>query len=260
MIARSFDGLPVSYSVSGDGPLALVFIHGGLADRNVWQHQTELSDAHRIVLLDLGGHGESGRERASWSLQALGEDVRAVVNAVRVSRAVFIGSSMGGPVALEAARLMPEEAVAVVGVDTLHDASQIPGGEAWREYVAGFRRDFHAAADGLVDKLFHANADPALVASLRRTMHTASPEVTASLLDGFTGYDLADALRSARVPVRCINGDLYPTDLEGNRRVWPDFDAIVMPGVGHYPMLERPDEFNRLLRGMALGLNRTPHA
>lgn len=257
MIARSFDDLPVSYTITGDGLLALVFIHGGLAERSVWQHQASLADAHRIVMLDLGGHGESGRERAAWSLRALGEDVRAVANAARVSRAVFIGSSMGGPVALEAARLMPEETVAVVGVDTLHDASQIPGGEAWREYVAGFRRDFHAAADGLVDRLFHADADPALVRSLRRMMHTASPEVTASLLDAFTGYDLADALRSARVPVRCINGDLYPTDVEGNRRVWPDFDAIVMPRVGHYPMLERPDEFNRLLRGVIQRLPQT---
>jgi pimeloyl-ACP methyl ester carboxylesterase len=46
-------------------------------------------------------------------------------------------------------------------------------------------------------------------------------------------------------PLRAINGDLYPTDVEGCRKIKPDFDCIVMPHMGHYPMLERPDEFNR---------------
>jgi len=47
--------------------------------------------------------------------------------------------------------------------------------------------------------------------------------------------------------VRCINGDLYPTDIEGNRRVAPEFDAVVLPGTGHFPMMERPAEFNHAL-------------
>src|SRR5262249_28580225 len=54
-------------------------------------------------------------------------------------------------------------------------------------------------------------------------------------------------IRGAGVPVRAINGDLWPTNIERSRRVTPDFDARVMMGSGHYPMLERPAEFNRLL-------------
>jgi pimeloyl-ACP methyl ester carboxylesterase len=50
------------------------------------------------------------------------------------------------------------------------------------------------------------------------------------------------------VPVRCINGDRFPTDKEAIRRVLPDFDAVVLPHAGHYPMLECPEEFNRQLR------------
>ena len=55
--------------------------------------------------------------------------------------------------------------------------------------------------------------------------------------------------RRLTVPLRAINGDLYPTDVAANRKIKPDFDAIVMPHMGHYPMLERPDEFNRLVAG-----------
>ena len=50
-----------------------------------------------------------------------------------------------------------------------------------------------------------------------------------------------------RVPVRLINADLFPTNLGAARRRKPDVSLAVMPGVGHFLMMEAPDEFNRLL-------------
>ena len=47
------------------------------------------------------------------------------------------------------------------------------------------------------------------------------------------------------VPLLAINGDLYPTEIAAIRKVKADFDAVIMKHMGHYPMLERPDEFNR---------------
>jgi pimeloyl-ACP methyl ester carboxylesterase len=61
---------------------------------------------------------------------------------------------------------------------------------------------------------------------------------------GFAGYDTAAAARRLTVPLRAINGDLYPTDIAGCRKIKSDFDVIVMKHMGHYPMLERPEEFN----------------
>ena len=60
---------------------------------------------------------------------------------------------------------------------------------------------------------------------------------------GFGGYDTA-ASALLRIPVRSINGDLFPTDIEAIRRTVADFDTVVLPHTGHYPMLERPEEFN----------------
>ena len=72
-------------------------------------------------------------------------------------------------------------------------------------------------------------------------------DVGARMLESFSGYDPSDACRRAAVPVRYINGDLWTTrDLE-NRDVVPDFSVVVMPETGHFPMLERPDEFSREL-------------
>ena len=70
----------------------------------------------------------------------------------------------------------------------------------------------------------------------------------------FGGYDTGAPARQLRVPVRCINGDRFPTDVEAIRRVIADFDAVVLPHTGHFPMLECPEEFNRRLGEIVLGL------
>ena len=111
----SGDGVEIAYTVRGAGATTLVFIHGGLADRSFWKPQMDaLGDRYALVALDLGGHGASGRDRARWTVPAWGDDVRAVVGAVGAQRAVLIGNSLGGPVAIEAALLMPSRVLGVV--------------------------------------------------------------------------------------------------------------------------------------------------
>ena len=57
----SFDGVDIAYSVSGVADTALIFIHGGLADRSFWDGQhTPFAERFRVIALDLAGHGESG--------------------------------------------------------------------------------------------------------------------------------------------------------------------------------------------------------
>jgi pimeloyl-ACP methyl ester carboxylesterase len=66
------------------------------------------------------------------------------------------------------------------------------------------------------------------------------------------GLDTRKLLLEAKVPVRCINSaggykSFTPTVVETNKK-YADFGAVTIEGVGHYPMLEKPDEFNRKLR------------
>jgi pimeloyl-ACP methyl ester carboxylesterase len=70
----------------------------------------------------------------------------------------------------------------------------------------------------------------------------------------FGGYDTGVPARQLRMPVRCINGDRFPTDVEAIRRVIGDFDAVVLTHTGHFPMLECPEEFNRRLEETLQGL------
>jgi pimeloyl-ACP methyl ester carboxylesterase len=108
----------------------------------------------------------------------------------------------------------------------------------------------------MIDQLFHPGAYPELRAWAEAEMCGTPNEVVVPMLESFVGYDLAGACRRAGVPVRALNGDLWPTSVANNRTVVPDFDVVVMPHAGHYPMLEQPDEFNRLLEQIVGGLPR----
>jgi pimeloyl-ACP methyl ester carboxylesterase len=113
------DGVTLVYSAAGSGEPALVFIHGGLAERTFYDGQLKaFADSHRVIALDLAGHGESGADRKKWGMPEFGADVRAVVEAENLRKVVLIGNSLGGPVVIEAALLLPGKAAAVIGVDT----------------------------------------------------------------------------------------------------------------------------------------------
>jgi pimeloyl-ACP methyl ester carboxylesterase len=254
---RAPDGVTIVYSAAGAGEPALVFIHGGLADRTFWDAQIKaFAGHHRVIALDLPGHGESGTNRKKWGLPEFGADVRAVVDAEKAKRVIIIGNSLGGPVAIEAALLLSGRTLGVVGVDTFQELGSTITEDEARQRAELFRDDFFGGLKQMVQALFHPDADAALVADAERRMAKTSPEVAYAMLISMGGYDKGASVRRLKVPIRTINGDLYPTDVEGAKRVKADFDAVIMPHMGHYPMLERPEEFNRHLASIVAELSK----
>lgn len=244
----SGDGVGLAFTERGAGATTLVFIHGGLADRTFWKEQVDtLAGRYTVVALDLGGHGASGRDRKRWSIPTWGDDVRAVVESVGARRVVLIGNSLGGPVALEAAARLRGRVLGVVAVDTLQDMTQTIDARAAAERAKAFRDDFPAACSALVGMLFHPGKEAELHAWAETRMCAMPPEVVAEMMESFAGYDQVAVGKAAGVPIRAINGDLFPTLIDVNRAAGLDFDAVIMTGCGHYPMLERPAEFNARL-------------
>jgi pimeloyl-ACP methyl ester carboxylesterase len=89
-----------------------------------------------------------------------------------------------------------------------------------------------------------APATPAPVrARILRQVAALDPEVSIALLRQVWGYNPAPALREIQAPVRAVNADRFPTNLEVNRRHMPGYEAQIVAGTGHYPMLEAPDRF-----------------
>jgi len=248
---RSSDGVEIVYSVCGTGEPSLVFVHGGLADRSIWDGQVRaFAPRYRVIALDLAGHGESGRIRPAWGIPQFGQDVRAVVEAEGASRVVIIGSSLGGPIAMEAALLLPAQTVVLVGVDSFHDLDRRIDPSNARHQSEAWNRDFDGMLDRMVQAIFHPDTDRALVAEVRRRLDGPARGLFSDMWASFAGYDTGASVRRLAAPIRCVNGDLFPTGVAANRRLKADFDAIILPHTGHYPMLETPSLFNRVLAGL----------
>lgn len=242
------DGVKLVYSAAGRGEPALVFIHGGLANRGFYDGQLKaFADRHRVVALDLPGHGDSGSNRKKWGLPEFGADVAAVCAAEKLGKVILIGNSLGGPVAVEAALLLGGQALGVIGIDTFQSLDYALTPEEASQRAKAFLDDYPGAVRQMVAMLFHKDADRALMAETERRMMKTPPQAAYQMFLSMSGYRPADSARRLTVPLRAVNGDLYPTDFAGVRKVKRDFEAVIMAHTGHYPMLERPEEFNRNL-------------
>jgi sigma-B regulation protein RsbQ len=247
--ATSPDRVTIRYDAAGKGDPALVFVHCGGCERSFWDGQVaHFAAKHRVVALDLAGHGQSGGGRKDWTMPAFGEDVVSVVDALGLKRVVLIGHSLGGPVVLEAARRMPGRVAGLVLVDTLVDFEQRLSAEETEKYLSALQADYRATTTAMLSQYFFSASTPEPVkARVLETVLSAPPGIGVAVSRSSVAYDPLPALREIKAPIRAINSDLFPTNVEGNRRHVPGYEVAIMKGVGHYLMLEQPEAFNALL-------------
>jgi pimeloyl-ACP methyl ester carboxylesterase len=250
---RAEDGLSIICEIRGKGDTALVFLHGWCGDHEYWKHQVDVFAAdYRIVTLDLAGHGESGKERKRWTVSSLAGDVEAMAKALELKRVILIGHSMGGPVALMAAKRMPDTVIAVIGVDTLQNAENKTPEEIRKSIPAGFEADFKGMMRKSLPSLLPENAAPELKEWIVTRAEQQDPKMAIGLMRDSMDLDTKTLLKDAKKPIRCINSGgpfpfFTPTAVEINKK-YADYSAVLIDGVGHYPMLEKPAEFNEKLR------------
>jgi len=248
LTALSPDGVRLSYAVQGTGEPALVFVHCWSCDKSYWREQVPYFEKkYKVVTLDLAGHGDSGLGRKDWTVEAFGADVAAVVKALGLKKVILIGHSMGGDVDLEAARLLPGAVIGLVGVDTYQDFAEKTPPEQRDKFLAAFTANFRGVTEQFVRSMFPAHPDTALESSIAKDMASGSPEVGIGAMKSMLSYDPAPALKELKIPIRCINADKWPTNVEGNKKLAYSFEVKYMPGHGHFLHLEDPATFNKLL-------------
>jgi pimeloyl-ACP methyl ester carboxylesterase len=247
------DGLKIVCEVSGKGDTALIFLHGWCGDHEYWKNQVDVfAPDYKVVTLDQAGHGESGKGRKAWNVADLAADVEAVVKKLGIKRAILIGHSMGGPVALMAAKRMPDTVIAVIGVDSLQNAEQKMDEENIKKFHAAMEADFKGTLRAGMSGLLGDKVDPELKKWIGTRAENQNQPMALGLMRDMMKLDSKAVLKDAKVPVRCINsGGGYqfysPTNVDVNKK-YADYKVVLINEVGHYPMLEKPDEFNKKLK------------
>jgi pimeloyl-ACP methyl ester carboxylesterase len=229
-----------------------VFVHGWSCDARYWRAQVpHFARKHRVVVLDLAGHGHSGMSRTKYTMAAFGEDVRAVTEAVGSPRIILIGHSMGGSVIAEAARLMPDRVIGLIGVDTLDNIEYPLTSEELKKMTAPLEKDFQAGSRQFVGQMILPQTDPQLREWILSDVSSAPPAVALSAMNEMMAQyitgDAAKVFEQIRIPVITVNGDLWPINYEANRRHMFSYQAIVLKKADHFLMMARPEEFNRAL-------------
>jgi pimeloyl-ACP methyl ester carboxylesterase len=241
------DGSTIPYEVTGAGDATVVLVHCWMCDRTYWSAQVPvLAERYRTITLDLPGHGEASADRAVWTVGGYGEDVAALLRELDLHDVVLVGHSMGGPVSLRAAGLSPGRVRGIVAVDTLHDAEADVAAQL-AEFLPQFEADYATSCAGFMDAMFPETGVEEIKATV--SAKGCAPErgaVGVALMKDFGNIDNEAWFAAAGVPIRAINSAANPTQVETNRK-YADFDVVVMQGVGHFPHMTRPVEFNPML-------------
>lgn len=103
-----YKNIKISYSESGKGN-PVVLLHGYLENLSMWDyHVAVLKNHHKVICIDLLGHGQTGCIGYIHTMEDMADAVYAVLNELQIKKAAFIGHSMGGYVALALSELYPE--------------------------------------------------------------------------------------------------------------------------------------------------------
>lgn len=230
----------------GTGDPAVVLMHGLFADRTYFSSQVDhLRGAHRVINVDLRGHGASEVPETGYSIDALAGDVIRLCDEAGVGRAVFVSHSVA--TALRIAIRRPDLAAGVVLVDGallrlppaaagMNQLVQALGTDGWREALLGFF--VHSGRAG-------AAADR-VAADIARMPSVFAAPMLQDIIEAETSGRDAQELSALVCPLLYVHCSV-PADLGRLKELQPDVLIESLPGVGHYPMIAAPEELNAAL-------------
>lgn len=252
-VAVSADGERIAYNVYGNNPNTLIFIHGWSCDSRYWQKQiNEFSKDYTVITIDLAGHGNSSANREDYTMTAFAYDIKSVIEKEKIQKAILIGHSMGGIITAEAARLLPETIIALIPIDTFQDVNLDFSKQAYDEMVSPFEVDFEITAKGFVASMFPKDADKVLLNWVQQDMSSANQKAALSsfkiYLNRFVDKTVAPTFKDINIPIYSIAARLWPTNKESNEQHIKNYTLVYVENTGHFPMLEDPAQFNKLLK------------
>jgi len=246
----------LAYSDEGQGP-PVVFLHAFPLNRTMWAPQVAgLSDRHRIVTIDLRGHGESDAPMWRYTLDRFAEDVSGLLEYLDIAKATFVGLSMGGYILFALYRKSPALFHALVLADTRATADT-PDAKAARFSMAqiAYRRGASAIAELMLPKLLSPAACEHRT-DLREHVRTI---ITGNQVSGIVGDlmameerpDSTPLLSTISVPTLVLAGeeDLAspPEEVAGMANQIPGATFVRIPQAGHLSNMENPAAFNEAI-------------
>ena len=244
------DSVRIHYTDQGVGGPTLVLVHGWSCDGTYWGAQVaEFAKTHRVVTVDLAGHGQSSAGRVTYTMELFGEDVVTVLKALDLKDVILVGHSMGGAVIVEAALQAPDRIGGLVGVENFQNISLSLPESAIANFMGPFRQNFHDSVEEWVAGMFAGGPGTELARAVASDMASAPENVAlGAMLEMMSWYgsEPVKRMRKLTVPLMSINVDIPGTDVAALKAIIPGYECRIMEKHGHFLMREDPEGFNKV--------------
>ncbi|MBI3799951.1 MAG: alpha/beta hydrolase [Deltaproteobacteria bacterium] len=243
------DGVKLGFEEAGSGDPAILLVHGWTCDHTYMAPQfTHLCRTHRVIAVDLRGHGQSDKPQQDYTMLAFADDLVWLCNQLKVKKPVVIGHSMGGVIAVELAARFPEVPGAVVTLDSpIVPPQELLDGIAAPTIAALRGPDFREVQRKLVaEALFLPTDDPVRKARIIADMSSAPQHVMASAFAGIF-CDTAASAAACKVPLLILMAAQPLSDVIRLRQASPNAVIGQTVGAGHFHQLEVPEQVNAMI-------------
>ena len=252
----TINGIEIDYRDEGSG-VPVVFIHAFPLNQSMWDDQlSHLRDHCRVISLDLRGFGGSDAPNGVYSIDEMAADVRGLMTALEIDRAVLVGLSMGGYIALAFFRNYPEAVRGLVLADTRAGADTQEARERrLNSALKAEREGSRAIGEDLIPLLLGRTTmetRPSVVEKVRTMIEGNSPQGIAGAQRAMAGRrDSTNMLPVIDVPVLIVVGseDTLTPVAEAERLCGGIHGARLrtIDSAGHLSNLEQPEGFNAAL-------------
>lgn len=253
----------IAYTDNGKGDTTLFFVHGWGINKSYFENQvTYFSKKYRVVTMDRPGFGESGKNRSDWSTEAYAGDIETVVTKLNLKNVILIGHSMSGDIVLQAALTDTNYIVGIVGVDNFKSVG-IPedarSKEAFKQAINSLQHNFKQVASAYFTQYLFAKSTPDSIRTriLGDLAKNDSTIAIANIVQG-NNFDEVAKLKQYHKKLYLINSDYMPTNTSGLTKNKIPFMVTYVNDTGHFPMVEKPQDFNLCLEKMLADIKAHP--
>jgi pimeloyl-ACP methyl ester carboxylesterase len=241
------NGIKLAFEDRGAGKPAFVFAHGTSCDRSFFAPQAEhFARRHRVVSVDLRGHGESDKPPGPYPIGAYADDIAHIIEQAGLGKVVAVGHSMGGMIVLQLAAVHPDCVAAIVMVD--QPLVYLPERRAALEAMAAaIEAGNQEPLSQWIKNMFLPASDRGLVEKVLAVMLSAPPHVAASAVRGAIEFDARAAAALCTVPALHLAASPPRMPPASIRERLPNIVDGCTVGAGHFNQLEVPDQVNAMI-------------
>jgi pimeloyl-ACP methyl ester carboxylesterase len=252
----------INYFQQGQGDTTLLFLHGWCIDGTYWKNQVDyFSKTYTVFAIDLPGFGKSKAKRTNWTIEEYANDVTAFIEAMNLKNVVIIGHSMAGEIMLQTALSNNPKLIGIVGVDNfkLIDVAFTPEQmKQMTDFFPMLEKDFKNSAPVYADlMLFHPTTSKEVKDRVKTDFANSDSVIGYKTILTQMQYASTDAQRLEQLNYKLclINSDAFPTNGIGlKNHCKSNFQVETISATGHYPMIEKPTEFNLILEKVLTGM------